>query len=115
MTQEHPIPETAPPQDLRRPKVRLRMVVGAWEKHCVEVSYGQTLRLLTVRIDGRKVYRHWGCLPWATRRAAEFKNPGREAHTFIVEPPGAPANRSRDPGAYVLWLDGQVLLRVEHR
>jgi hypothetical protein len=95
--------------------MQFRIVVGEWEKHEVEVSYGRTTGILRVRIDGKTAYSHWGRLPWADRRARDFKTPGREAHTFIVEPPGAPANLDRDPGAYVIWLDSQLLLRVERR
>ena len=87
--------------------------VGTAEPHEVEVRYRRALRMLRVAIDGRIVYRHTRLLPWAGRKARDFKTPGREAHTFIVEPPGAPTNPATIPGCYLIWLDGKLLLRVE--
>jgi hypothetical protein len=114
MTHEHPMPGTTSPRRVQPPVQLLRFVVGTWEPHDVEVRYGATLRVLSIRIDGRTVYRHWGRAPFASRRAKEFKTPGREAHTFIVEPPGALRTRDTDPNSYLIWLDGQVIARVDH-
>jgi len=107
------MPGTQPVQRLREPVRSLTLTVGTWDKHEVEVTYGRTLRLLRIRIDGKVAYSHCGRVPWSERRAREFKTPGREAHTFVVEPPGAPYNRATIPGSYIIWLDGRVLLRVE--
>ena len=107
------MPSARPVVSLRGPSVRHCLTVGDQERHEVEVRYGRALRTRRVAIDGRTVYRHWSLLPWAERRARDFKTPGREAHTFIVEPPGAPMNPATIPGCYLIWLDGKLLLRVE--
>lgn len=109
-----PLPGTtaAPPSTL---SLTFRMTIGTHEKHEIEVSYGRALRLLRVRVDGRTLYRRCGLLAWGPPRATEFKTPGREVHTFIVEPPGVPANQATDPNSYWVWLDGRPVLRVERR
>jgi hypothetical protein len=83
----------------------LRLVVGA-ERHAVEVSWSAPLRLLRVRLDGRTVYRHWGLLPWATRKAREIRTPGRELHTLIVQPPARGRGGDAARAGYRLWVDG---------
>ena len=90
-----------------------RFSVGTEKPHDVEVSYGRTLRVLRVVIDGRTAYRHSGLLPWAARAARDFKTPGREAHTILVEPPGSCMNPGTGPGRYVIWLDGVPILKID--
>ena len=107
------MPSTRPVVSLRGPSIRYRLTVGSDEQHEVEVRYGRAMRVLRVVIDGRTVYQHVGRLPWAAREARELKTPGREAHTFLVEPPGARMNPATIPGCYVIWLDGRPLLRIE--
>jgi hypothetical protein len=87
----------------------IRLVVGTVEPHEVRVAYSRTLRLLTVRVDGRTVYRHCGLVPWASRKAREIRTPGGELHTLIV----APADRHR--AGYRLWLDGTPVARGDDR
>ncbi|HEX5009899.1 MAG TPA: class I SAM-dependent methyltransferase [Planctomycetota bacterium] len=89
-----------------------RLRLGASEPHEVEVRFGPALRVLTVKIDGQQVYRHWDRAPWASRRSRDFKLPGREAHTLVVDPPGGRNTRGLDARSYVVWLDGQPVLRV---
>jgi hypothetical protein len=114
MAHERSMPGTTSPHRMQPPVRHLKLVVGTWEPHDIEVHYGARLRVLSIKIDGRTVYRHWSRAPWATRKATEFKTPGREAHTFVVEPPGAARTRQSDPNCYLIWLDGQVIARVEH-
>jgi hypothetical protein len=103
-------PEAMP----RRPATApIRLVVGTVEQHVVRVAYSSTLRLLTVQVDGRTVYRHCGLLPWTSRRAKEIRTPGRELHTLIVEPPKRDGDRTTGIRGYGLWLDGSPLIRVE--
>ena len=102
----------APPATL---SLTYRSRFGSVETHDVEIRYSPALRLLRIRVDGRTLYRHCGLLPLRLPRARDFKTPGREVHTFLVEPPGVARNRHTDPDSYWVWLDGQPILRVERR
>src|SRR5262245_10477764 len=92
--------------------MKFRMVVGTWERHEVEVVYTRALRLFSIVIDGRTVFRHCRLLPWAARLGVEIKTPGREAHTLVVEPPDGRARTSVDARGYLVWLDGEQVVRV---
>ncbi len=89
-----------------------RLTFGSDERHEVAVTYTKALRLLRVTIDGRTVWRHCGLLPWAQRRAHEFKTDGAEAHTLVFEPPGSAVQQPSEPARYRIWLDGSPILRV---
>ena len=92
--------------------MRFRMVIGTWEKHEVEVVYSKVLRLFSIFIDGRTAFRHCRLLPWAGRLGVEIKTLGRESHTLVIEPPHGRARSGSDAQDYLVWLDGQQVVRV---
>jgi len=90
-----------------------RLTFGAQAQHEALVTYSKDQRLLRVLIDGDVAYEHVGTNPSERARAQDFKTPGPETHTFVIEPPGSPdALGDRGMDALRVWLDGNPVLRV---
>lgn len=96
----------------RKGSMEFRLTFGDTSKREVVVTYSRTLRLLRIVIDGRVAYRHCRLVPWARRKADDFKTAGPEAHCFVVEPPGSPSLGGHERGGYRIWLDGTPVLRI---
>jgi hypothetical protein len=91
--------------------VKVQCLIGTEAPHSFEASFLPRLRLMSVRLDGRVVYRHCTYLPWASRRPKEFRSDAPEVHFYFVEPPGfidpETADVRRD---YRVWLDGKPFI-----